>query len=67
MMFSHGLRNGGAGISFLRPSPRPFADSRVSVVPLSRVRFAPSLMFIATTALVRFHPFPKLHAFDLSP
>jgi len=36
---------------FFVPSPA-FAEVCVSVVPLSCVRFAPSLMYIATTALV---------------
>jgi len=52
---------------FLRHSTCAFSDTRVSVVPLSRVRFAPSLMFIATTALVRSHPLPGRHAPDRLP
>jgi hypothetical protein len=38
--------------NFFTLKPWSFVDTGVSVVPLSRVRFAPSLMSIATTALV---------------
>lgn len=39
-------------------------DIGVSVVPLSRIRFTPSLMFIVTTALVRSPPPSKPHVLD---
>jgi len=60
---SRALRSGGIGVFSSSPSS-VFAKICVSVVPLSLVRFAPSLMYIATTALARPRRSLKPHTLD---